>query len=141
MKIALGSDHAGYDAKRALAGRLLGDGHEVVDVGCDGTESCDYPDFAVTVARAVAEGEAERGILVCGSGTGMAMVANRLSGVRAVQAWSEEIAVLSRRHNDANVACFGGRVQDDGEIERIARAWLLTGFEGGRHARRVAKIG
>jgi ribose 5-phosphate isomerase B len=141
MRVAIGSDHAGLEAKRRLAAVLRSDGHEVTDLGCDSPESCDYPDFATAVAHAVAAGEAERGFLVCGSGVGMAIGANRVPGVRAVQAWSEEIARLSRRHNDANVACFGARVQEAEAIERLARAWLEEPFEGGRHARRVAKLG
>lgn len=141
MKIAIGSDHAGFSGKEDLKARLVAAGHEVADLGCASEASCDYPDFARAVALVVAAGEAERGFLVCGSGTGMAMAANRVPGVRAVQAWSEEIARLSRRHNDANVACFGARVQTADDIGRIAHAWLEAEFEGGRHANRVLKIG
>jgi ribose 5-phosphate isomerase B len=141
MKIAIGSDHAGFGRKRELVRRLEAAGHGVHDLGCDSEESCDYPDFARAVAEAVAGGTAERGILVCGSGTGMAMTANRVPTVRAVQAWSVEIARLSRQHNDANVACFGARVQSADETAEIVAAWLETDFEGDRHARRVAKMG
>ena len=141
MRVILGSDHAGYERKAELRAALEADGHEVTDVGCHSTDSCDYPDLAHAVARAVAAGEADRGLLVCGSGAGVAMAANRHAGVRAVQAWSEEIARLSREHNDANVATFGARLQSADEIVQIARAWLAAEFAGGRHTPRVAKIG
>jgi len=141
MKIAIGSDHAGFPGKETLRDRLAADGHELLDLGTGSTDSCDYPDFARAVAQAVADGKAERGILVCGSGTGMAMAANRIAGVRAVQAWSKDIALLSRRHNDANVACFGDRLQGPDDIAEITAVWLAEPFEGGRHARRVDKMG
>ncbi len=141
MKIAIGSDHAGFPGKETLRDLLAADGHEMLDVGTTSTDSCDYPEFAQAVARAVAAGDADRGILVCGSGTGMAMAANRTPGIRAVQAWSRDIALLSRRHNDANVACFGDRCQAPDDIAEIATVWLAEEFEGGRHATRVEKVG
>jgi ribose 5-phosphate isomerase B len=141
MKIAIGSDHAGFEGKERLRGLIESWGHEVLDVGCHSTESCDYPDLARAVATAVAAGDVERGFLVCGSGTGMAMGANRVAGVRAVQAWSEDATRLSRTHNDANVACFGTRLQNADEIAHLARIWLDTGFDGERHARRVSMLG
>jgi len=140
MNIAIGSDHAGHAGKEILRHHLETAGHSVLDVGCDSEESCDYPDFADAVALAVTTNEVERGILVCGSGTGMAMAANRVPGVRAVQAWSKEIATLSRRHNDSNVACFGARVQSPEAIAETTDAWLAAEFEGGRHANRVLKM-
>ncbi len=141
MKIAIGSDHAGFEAKEILRAQVASWGHDVLDVGCHSTDSCDYPDFARAVATEVGTGDVDRGFLVCGSGTGMAMGANRVAGVRAVQAWSQEITSLSRTHNDANVACFGARAQDTVEIVRLARIWLETAFDGDRHARRVSMLG
>jgi ribose 5-phosphate isomerase B len=141
MRIAIGSDHAGYPAKEALRRHLEKAGHEVEDLGTTDEGSVDYPDYAARVVEAVTAGRAERGVLVCGTGTGMAIAANRSPGIRAVQAWSEDIARLSREHNDANVAAFAGRFQDDASIAAIADAWLAAQFEGGRHANRVLKLG
>jgi ribose 5-phosphate isomerase B len=141
MKIAIGSDHAGFYAKESLQTRLESEGHEVRDVGCPSTDSVDYPDFARPVAEAVAAGEVERGVLICGTGTGVAMTANKTAGVRAVQAWSGEIARLAREHNDANVICFGARFQTVPEMTRILGIWLGEPFAGGRHGPRVEKIG
>jgi ribose 5-phosphate isomerase B len=140
MRIALASDHAGYAVKEGLKG-LLGDlGIDVVDLGTVSEESVDYPDYARKVAEQVANGLVEQGVLVCGSGTGMAITANKVPGVRAAVAWSEETARLARQHNDANVLAIGARTTPPDDIPKIVRAWFATEFEGGRHAARVEKI-
>jgi len=140
MRIAIGADHAGYEIKEAIREHLLGLGHDIVDFGTDGTGSVDYPDHGAAVARAVSSSDADRGFLVCGSGQGMTMVANRIRGIRAALAWSEEIARLSRLHNDANILCLPGRFLEARQALGIVDAWLATDFEGGRHARRVRKM-
>lgn len=140
MRIAVGADHAGYRLKEYLAARLREEGHEVVDMGTHSEERTDYPLYAFRVAEAVAAGEAERGVLVCGTGIGMCIAANKVRGVRAALCWSVETAELSRRHNDANVICLGGRLLEPGEAWRILDVWLRTPFDGGRHARRLALI-
>ncbi len=140
MKIALASDHAGYREKERLKPLLLELGMEVEDLGAVSEESVDYPDYARRVAEMVARGEAEQGVLVCGSGTGMAISANKIAGVRAAVAWSEETARLARQHNDANVLALGARTTPEGEILKIIRAWFATRFDGGRHAARLQKI-
>ena len=140
MKIAIGSDHAGFEEKERLKKTLEEIGVEYEDLGTNSVDSVDYPDFAQRVGEAVAKGEAEQGILVCGSGIGVAMAANKIHGVRAAQAWNEETARLARRHNDANVLTIGARVIPPEEIPKIVRAWFDADFEGGRHAGRVAKI-
>jgi len=140
MRIALGSDHAGFELKDRLRAMLASGGHEVRDVGTSGAESTDYPRYAARVATLVAAGEAERGVLVCGSGVGVSIVANKVSGVRAVNAHDPEEAATSRRHNDANVLALGARRIGPELAGRIAAAFLETGFEGGRHARRVRQI-
>lgn len=140
MKIALASDHAGYTEKERLKSLLDELGVEFEDFGAVSEESVDYPDYARKVAEAVARGEAEQGLLVCGSGTGMAISANKVAGVRAAVAWSEEIARLARQHNDANVLAIGARTTPPQEIPKIVRAWFATRFDGGRHAARVEKI-
>jgi ribose 5-phosphate isomerase B len=140
MRIALASDHAGYTEKERLKALLADLGVEFDDLGTVSEESVDYPDYARKVAEQVAEGRVEQGLLVCGSGTGMAITANKVPGVRAAVAWSEEIAQLARRHNDANVLAIGARTTPPDEIPKIVRAWFATEFEGGRHAARVEKI-
>lgn len=140
MKIALASDHAGFAEKERLKPLLRELGLEFEDLGPVSEESVDYPDYARKVAERVASGEAEQGVLVCGSGTGMAIAANKVAGVRAAVAWSEEIARLARQHNDANVLSIGARTTPEGEIQKIVRAWFETNFDGGRHAERVEKI-
>jgi ribose 5-phosphate isomerase B len=140
MKIALASDHAGFAQKEALKPLLENLGLDVQDLGTISEASVDYPDYAIRVAQAVASGAAEQGILVCGSGTGMAISANKVPGVRAAVAWSEEIARLARQHNDANVLALGARTTPPSEIPKIIQAWFETAFEGGRHAERVDKI-
>ena len=140
MKLALGCDHAGLELKRHLARRLEEQGHEVIDLGTDGSESVDYPDFGHAVAEAVSGGRAERGLLVCGTGVGMAMSANRHSGVRAVNCTDLYTVRMARGHNDANVLCLGERVIGRGLAEELLAAFLDTPFDGGRHERRVGKI-
>jgi ribose 5-phosphate isomerase B len=140
MRIALGSDHAGYLLKEALKVFLTGGGNEVVDRGTHSLDSVDYPEIAVRVALDVRDRACERGILVCGSGVGMSIAANKIRGVRAALAWNVEIARLSRAHNDANVLCLPGRFMDETAARAIAAVWLETPFEGGRHLRRLAKI-
>lgn len=138
--IILGSDHAGFDLKEKLKRALERLGVPYEDVGTTGPESVDYPDYAHRVALAVGTGRYARGIVVCGTGLGVSMAANRHRGVRAAVAYDEETARLSREHNDANVLALGGRSLDHGLAERILEVWLKTPFAGGRHARRVAKI-
>ena len=140
MRIALASDHAGYAEKERLKALLSDLGIEFEDLGTLSEASVDYPDYARAVAEQVADGRVEQGLLVCGSGTGMAITANKVPGVRAAVAWSEEIARLARQHNDANVLAIGARTTPPDDIPKIVRAWFSTEFEGGRHAARVAKI-
>jgi ribose 5-phosphate isomerase B len=140
MKIAIGSDHRGYDAKRRIVQLLRELGHEVMDLGTESNESVDYPDFAFQVARAVSEHRVERGILICGTGIGMCIAANKVHGVRAAPCHDSITAEMSRRHNDANILCLSADLLGDELIDRMVRIWLQTDFEGGRHARRVDKI-
>jgi ribose 5-phosphate isomerase B len=138
--VALASDHGGYLLKEAVKAALDEDGVPYKDYGTDSENSCDYPDFAAPAARAVSEGESERAVLCCGSAAGMAIVANKFPGVRAVACHNEWTARMSREHNDANVLALGGRVIDAEEGKRLVRLWLDTPFEGGRHNRRISKI-
>jgi len=140
MKVIVGSDHAGFAAKQALLAALKQGGHSVDDAGADSTDSVDYPDFAARVGRAVADAEAERGILICGTGIGMCMAANKVPGVRAAVVTDAYTAEMSRRHNDANVLCMGARVQTLEKMVELARIFLEAPFDGGRHAGRVDKI-
>lgn len=140
MKVSLGADHAGFELKGRLSSLLTSLGHTVVDHGTDSAESVDYPDFAGLVAHDVASGNADRGLLVCGTGIGMAIAANKVNGARAANPASVEEAILSREHNDANVLCIGARFVDATVAEKILEAWLNSRFEGGRHIRRVEKI-
>ena len=140
MKIALASDHAGYAEKERLKPLLHDLGVEFDDLGTQSETSVDYPDYARKVAEEVSNGRADQGILVCGTGTGMAMTANKVRGVRAAVAWSEETARLARQHNDANVLAIGARTTQPERIPGIVRAWFSADFEGGRHAGRVEKI-
>src|SRR5262245_39817690 len=139
MKVALASDHAGFAEKERLKKVLTDIGIEFEDLGTVSEESVDYPDYARKVAEHVSQGVAEQGVLVCGSGTGMAITANKVPGVRAAVAWSEEIARLARQHNNANVLAIGARTTPPDDIPKIVRAWFATEFEGGRHAQRVEK--
>jgi ribose 5-phosphate isomerase B len=138
--LLVAADHAGFELKETLKKTLDRLGVPYTDLGTDSTESVDYPDYARKVAEAVSTGAADRGLLVCGTGMGMAIAANRFPRVRAALAWSEETARLSRLHNDANVLTLGGRTQDPATADRILQTWLETPFEGGRHLRRVRKI-
>lgn len=140
MRIVLGADHAGFRLKQHLSRWLRERGHVVLDVGCAGEERVDYPDFAHAAGRMLASGEAERGVLVCGSGIGMAMAANRHAGVRAANCVLEHQAELTRRHNDANVLCLGERLISPPLAEAMLETFLATPFEGGRHQARIAKI-
>ena len=140
MKISLGADHAGYPLKEKIKQRLTAQGIEVTDRGTTSIDSVDYPDYAREVAHDVAGKRADWGILVCGSGIGMAMAANKVPGVRAANVASEFEAVVSREHNDANVLAVGARILDDATAFKIVDKWLQTGFAGGRHQRRVDKI-
>jgi len=140
MKLALGSDHAGFELKERLKPLLASLGHSVEDLGTHGTESVDYPEYAFAVCLRVLGGEADRGILVCGSGVGMSMTANRMKGIRGVLCTDLYLARYSRLHNDANVLCLPGRLMGSGLAEEVVRTWLETPFEGGRHLRRVEKM-
>ncbi|MHB0976668.1 MAG: ribose 5-phosphate isomerase B [Candidatus Aquicultorales bacterium] len=140
MRIALGADHAGFPLKEDIKDVLQREAVEYVDVGTFSNESVDYPDFAAAVAEKVASGEYDRGIIVCGSGIGVSIVANKVPGARAALCCDEESARLSRRHNDANILTLGARFIERDLAERIVAIWLETEFEGGRHARRVDKI-
>ncbi len=138
--LALGSDHAGHSLKESL--KVLLEKREIPfqDFGCFSADSCDYPDFAVGVAKGVQNGEFLQGVLCCGSGVGMAIVANRFHGVRAVVCNDMHTAIMSRRHNDANIICFGGRVIAPEYAEELLEIFMNTPFEGGRHQRRVGKM-
>jgi ribose 5-phosphate isomerase B len=140
MRIAIAADHAGFALKEKLRRKLADEGHEVVDFGADSPDSCDYPDFAQKVARDVAGGTADRGILVCSTGIGMAIAANKVDGVRAAPAQCEDEVRLTREHNDANVLTLGARYLDEDRAAGLVAIFLQTEFIGGRHARRVAKI-
>ena len=140
MRIAIGSDHRGFALKEALKELLAELGHEWVDLGCQGEEAVDYPDIARPVAEAVAAGEYERGILICGSGVGMSIAADKVKGIRAALCDNSFTARLARRHNDANVLCLGSWCIGQGLAEDIVRVFLSEDFEGGRHARRLEKI-
>jgi ribose 5-phosphate isomerase B len=140
MRIAIGSDHRGVASRRRMIGLLERLGHEVVDCGSHSEESVDYPDIAADVATRVSRGSVDRGILLCCTGVGMAIAANKVQGVRAATCHDEVTAEMSRRHNDLNVLCLSAEMIGSEEQEKIVRTWLDTAFEGGRHARRVAKI-
>lgn len=140
MKMAIAADHAGFFLKEELKKSLEARGIEYVDFGTFSEESVDYPDYAVAVAERVSSGEFDLGLLVCGSGIGVSIAANKIPGVRAALCSDAECARLSRRHNDANVLALGARFLDVGRAEEILAAWLESEFEGGRHARRVDKI-
>jgi len=140
VRIAVASDHAGFEFKRVLLVRLRELGHEVTDFGTGSTESVDYPLFGVKAARAVASGEAERGVIICATGIGMGIVSNKVNGVRAAVCATEFMAEMSRRHNDANVLCMGQRVVDEKLARRMLEIWLETPFDGGRHERRTLEI-
>ena len=140
MRIGIASDHAGFDEKQLLVGYLQELGHEVVDRGPENDDRVDYPDFAALVAHDVADGAVDRGVLVCGTGIGMAVAANKVHGIRAANVTSPEFAALAREHNDANIVTVSGRFVDDATNRAIVKTFLETEFGGGRHAGRVQKI-
>jgi RpiB/LacA/LacB family sugar-phosphate isomerase len=140
MKIALGNDHRGFYTKERLRGFLLEHGHEVVDCGAASEDSSDYPDYALPPCELVAKHKADRAILMCGSGIGMTIVANKVAGIRAALCHDELTAEMSRRHNDANVLCLAADLLGDELIHRMVEVWLAAPFDGGRHIRRVQKI-
>lgn len=140
MKIAVASDHRGYAVKGRIIELVRTLGHDGLDFGPDGPDNVDYPDYAAKVAQAVASGEVERGILICGTGVGMCIVANKFAGVRAAPCHDDLTAEMSRMHNDANVLCLSADLLGDRLVNRMVEIWLATKFEGGRHARRLAKI-
>lgn len=140
MKIAMASDHAGYELKQKIKAYLEATGLAVEDFGTFKTAATDYPDYGILAARAVAQGKADRGILICGTGIGMSIVANKVKGIRAALCTSREMAELSRRHNDANVLALGGRLMSDSSALEIVDVWLKTPFEGERHLARIKKI-
>ena len=140
MRIAIGADHAGFPLKEDLVEFLRAGGHQVVDMGTDSTASVDYPPFCAAAARAVVAGQADRAIVLGGSGQGEQIAANKVHGVRAALCHDLYLARLSREHNDANVLCLGARTSGPEVVKRVVQVWLASGFDGGRHARRVRKI-
>jgi len=140
MRIAVGTDHRGYGIRKRLIESLQRLGHEVVDLGSDSPEPVDYPDIAARVAGMVSRGQADRGILVCGTGLGMCIAANKFPGVRAAPCYDELSAEISRRHNDLNVLCLSGDLMGEQLLHWVVEIWLTTPFDGGRHARRLEKI-
>ena len=140
MRIAIGSDHAGFELKEKVKVILKARGHEVIDYGTDSTESVDYSDFALKVARAVAGGEVDRGVAVCWTGNGVTISANKIDGIRATLALNPDMAMLARAHNDSNVLTLSSKYMEEDKLEEILKAWLETEFEGGRHLRRLSKI-
>lgn len=139
-KIAIGSDHAGFDMKEAIKTQLQSDGYDVVDMGTHDKSSCDYPDYAAAVARAVAQKEVSAGIIVCSTGIGVSMTANKIHGVRAALVHHAYEAEMTRRHNDANVLCLGANITGPAIALNAVKTFLATDFEGGRHQRRVDKM-
>ena len=137
MKVAIGCDHGGLDLKDTVKSVLIELGHEIDDQGCNSSESVDYPNFANAVSSLVKDGKCERGILICGTGIGMSMAANRISGIRAALCHEMFSARMSREHNDANILCLGARVIGQGLAAEIVRTWMTTDFAGGRHQRRI----
>ena len=140
MKMPMGSDHGGFDLKEQIKAWLQENGHEVVDFGCHSKESCDYPDFGAAAARAVASGQCERGIVICTTGIGISITANKVKGIRCALCSDPWSAEMTRRHNDANMLAMGAGVVGPLLAQRIVEAFLSFAFEGGRHQRRVNKI-
>lgn len=140
MKIAVGSDHAGFQLKQQLCQKLVAEGHEVQDLGTTSTESTDYPDYAAAVGRKVASGEVDRGLLVCMSGVGMSIAANKIHGIRSAVGINPDEVELTRSHNDINVLALGSKYTDEQSAKQLVDIFLKTPFDGGRHARRVGKI-
>ena len=140
MRISIGSDHRGFNVKTRLVEFLRQQGHEVSDEGTHSSENCDYPDFAAQVAHKVSCRDVERGVLICGTGIGMQITANKFAGVRASVCHDEIEAEMSRRHNDTNILCLSGNLVGERRMDNLLKTWLATEFEGGRHARRIEKI-
>lgn len=140
MKIAVGSDHRGFDSKEMVKNIVTQLGHEVVDFGASSNDPVDYPDMAYRAANAVAQGQADRAILACGTGIGMSIAANKIHGIRAALCYDELSAQISRDHNNANVLCFSGDLVGEVLLRKIVEVWLTTDFSGGRHQRRINKI-
>ena len=140
MKISLASDHAAFEFKKTLIEYLESQGHEVTDFGCQGLDSCDYPDFGIPAAKTVSEGTADKAILCCNNGIGMSILANKLPKVYAALVYSEETAKMTRQHHDSNVLCLGAQQFSADELMTMVKAWLKTDFEGGRHDRRIGKV-
>jgi len=140
MKIVIGSDHAGFELKEAVKAKLEGEGYEVIDVGTDSAESVDYPKFGHAVGKAVANGEAERGIAICGTGIGISIAANKVPGIRVGVVHNVMTAEMTKAHNDANVLCFGARVVDQDTAFAMVDTWLGTEFMGDKHLRRINEI-
>ena len=140
MKIAIGCDHGGFRYKKTLVDYLKKNGHEIVDFGTNSEDSCDYPDFALPAAESVAKGDCDRGILICGTGIGISIAANKVPGIRCAHCHDVFSAKATRQHNDANMIAFGERVIGQGLMLEIVSAFLTTDFEGGRHVGRIAKI-
>ena len=140
MKIAIGCDHAGYELKEKVKAKMAAAGNEMIDVGTDSTESVDYPKYGHAVGRAVASGEAERGIAICGSGIGISIACNKVPGVRAALCTSTEMAEMCRRHNNANVICMGARMISEELAFAMIDTWMTTEFEGGKHERRINEL-
>ncbi|MBN1164490.1 MAG: ribose 5-phosphate isomerase B [Candidatus Krumholzibacteriota bacterium] len=140
MKVAIGSDHRGFPLKERLKVFLAAEGHTVQDLGTYGTDAVDYPDYAIAVAEKVARKEVDRGIVMCGSGIGVSIAANKVPGIRAALCRSVEDARMTRRHNDSNVLALAEKSLEDPAVEELVRVWLNTEFEGGRHQSRIDKI-
>jgi ribose 5-phosphate isomerase B len=140
MKIPIASDHAGFQAKEKVKRIIGGLHHQPIDLGTTSEDSVDYPEFAVKVAKAINSGEYKIGILICGSGQGVCMTANKYANIRAALVYDEQSAVMSRCHNNANILCLAGRKLNDDELKTLVKRWLETDFEGGRHERRTKKI-
>lgn len=140
MKIALGSDHRGYEAKELIKSLLQRSGHEVIDFGTEESRVCDYPDYGIPASLAVSNGQADRAVLICGSGVGMSITANKIPGIRAALCQDELTAQMSRKHNDANILCLPAMLINDPLITKIAESWINAEFEGGRHIKRVEKM-
>ena len=138
MKVAIGADHGGFELKELVVALLEEEGQEVLDKGCFSSDSVDYPEYAEKVCSSILDGEAERGILICGTGIGMSLAANRHQGIRAALCHEIFTAEMSRRHNDSNILCMGGRVIGPALAFEMVKTWLATPFDGGRHSRRIS---
>ncbi len=140
MKIAISADHAGFELKKILIIKLKESGHTVNDYGTNSTDSIDYPDYAYAAAKSIADGDNELGVIICGSGVGVSITANKVKGIRAANCFNSEMASLARQHNNANVICLGARFLTEVQASEMVDTFITTEFEGGRHERRVEKI-